>query len=92
MPAYGLYARHVRDLEIADFRVSFEKEDLRPPLAFVDVDGLEIDHLKAQVAKDVPAARFDGVDGLVIRNSPALDSLPVRKRQQSAAPVADGGR
>ena len=92
MPAYGLYARHVRDLEIADFRVSFEKEDLRPPLAFVDVDGLEIDHLKAQVAKDVPAARFDGVDGLVIRNSPALDGLPVRKRAQSVAPVAAGGQ
>ncbi len=91
MPTYGLYARHVRDLEIADFRVSFEKEDLRPPLAFVDVDGLELDHLKAQVAKDVPAARFDGVDGLVIRNSPALDGLPVRKRAQSfASGVADG--
>jgi parallel beta-helix repeat protein len=91
MPAYGLFARHVGDLEIADFRVSFEKEDLRPALAFVDVDGLEIDHCRAQVAKDVPAARFDGVDGLVIRNSPALDGLPVRNRQPSVAPAAGGG-
>ena len=73
MPAYGLYARHVRDLEIANFRTSFETEDLRPPAVFVDVDGLEIDSFKVQTAPNVAPAKFEDVKGLVIRNSPALE-------------------
>ncbi len=89
MPTYGLFARHVRDLEIADFRVSYDKEDLRPPAAFNDVDGLEIDNFKAQMAKGVPAARFDGVDGLVIRNSPILDGLTARRRPRSGTPAPE---
>jgi polygalacturonase len=88
MPSYGLFARHVRDLEIADFRVGFEKEDLRPSAVFNDVDGLEIDNYKAQVVKGVPPARFDGVDGLVIRNSPVLDGLKAHRRQKSVAAAA----
>ena len=83
MPAYGLYARHVRDLEIADFRVGFDKEDLRPSMICTDVTGLEIDNYKAQVGQGVPAARFLGVDGLVIRNSPVLDGLTASRRQHS---------
>jgi polygalacturonase len=84
MPAYGLFARHVRDLEIANFRVGFETEDRRPAVMCVDVDGLEIDNFKAQTAPGVPVARFDGVDGLVIRNAPVLDGVPVRPREPAA--------
>jgi polygalacturonase len=87
MPAYGLFARHVRNLEIADFRVGFEEQDLRPSMVCVDVDGLEIDNYKAQTAKGVPAARFDGVDGLVIRNSPVLDGLTAGRRERSLGAI-----
>ena len=72
MPAYGLFARHVRGLELANFNLSFENEDLRPPLVCSDVDGLEIDNFKAQAGPDVPAAKFEDVKNLVIRNSPVL--------------------
>lgn len=73
MPAYGLFARHVRDLELEHVRVSFEQMDLRPALMCVDVDGLEIDNFKADVAEGVSAARFEEVKRLVVRNSPVLD-------------------
>jgi polygalacturonase len=75
MPAYGVFARHVHDLELANVRLSFEKEDLRPAMAFVDVDGLEIDGFKAQFASGVAPARFEAVKGLVIRDSPVLEAL-----------------
>jgi polygalacturonase len=75
MPSYGLFARHVRDLELANIRFSFEKEELRPALACVDVDGLELDNIKAQVAEGVPIAKYDNVERLVIRNSPALEGM-----------------
>src|SRR5215831_739648 len=73
MPSYGLFARHVRDLELANIRFSFEKEELRPALTCVDVDGLEIDNFKAQVADGVSIAKYDSVERLVIRSSPALE-------------------
>jgi polygalacturonase len=74
LPAYGIFARHVRDLELANITVDFATNDLRPAATFADIDGLEIDNFKPQVAAGVPAAVFaDDVRGLVIRNSPALD-------------------
>lgn len=71
-PSYGVFARHVRNLELADFNLSFEKEDLRPALIAIDVDGLEIDNFKAEVASGVTAARYEDVNGQVVRNSPVL--------------------
>ena len=41
MPAYGVFARHVRGLELANFNLTFENDDLRPAMVCVDVDGLE---------------------------------------------------
>jgi polygalacturonase len=74
LPAYGIYARHVRDLELANIHVNFRTNELRPAAVFADVQGLEIDNFKPQVADGVKAAVFaDTVSGLVIRNSPALE-------------------
>jgi hypothetical protein len=75
MPAYGLFARHVRGLELANINLSFESEDLRPAMVCSDVDGLEVDNFKAQLAPGVPAATFDSVTNVVIRNSPVLDGI-----------------
>jgi polygalacturonase len=78
MPAYGVFARHARDLELANISTSFEKEDLRPAIECVDVDGLEIDNFKAQLASGVPAAKFDSIKNVVIRNSPVLDGITAK--------------
>jgi polygalacturonase len=74
-PAYGFYARHVRDLELANIRLAFASEDLRPAIVCEDVDGLEIDNFKAQVGAGVTPARFEGVKNLAVRNSPVLQGL-----------------
>jgi polygalacturonase len=79
MPAYGLFARHVRDLELANVSVSFAKDDFRPAIECADVDGLEIDNFKAQLAPGVPAAVLtDNVRGITIRNSPVLDGISAK--------------
>ena len=72
MPAYGVFARHVRDLELANIKVSFAANDFRPAMVCSDVNGLEIDNFKAQTAAGVSTARFDRVTGLVFYNSPGL--------------------
>jgi polygalacturonase len=75
LPAYGIFARHVRNLELANIHLNFESMDLRPAAVFADIDGLEIDNLKPQVAEGVRAAIFSADDrGLTIRNSPALEA------------------
>jgi len=73
MPAYGLFARHVKDLELANINFSFLKEDYRPAIECVDVNGLEIDNFKAQLGKGVAASKFENVSDRVIRNSPVLE-------------------
>ncbi len=75
MPAYGLYARHVHNLELANVNMDFEQMDMRPAMACMDVDGLEIDNVKAQLAPGVFAAKFEGVKNLAIRNSPMFEDV-----------------
>lgn len=72
MPSYGIFARHVRDLELDNVHVSFEFGDARPAMVCSDVDGLEIDDFKGQTLPGVKPARFDNVSGLTIRNSPEI--------------------
>jgi polygalacturonase len=75
LPAYGVFARHVRDLELANIHVNFQTNDFRPAAMFMDVVGLEIDNFKPQLADGVKAAVFAGQSGgIVIRNSPALSN------------------
>ena len=74
MPAYGIFARHVKGLELANINLSFKTNDFRPAIICADVNKLEIDNFKAQVADDVlPSVLADNVTGIVIRNSPVLE-------------------
>jgi len=38
LPAYGIYARHVRGLKLRNVRTSLLKEDARPATVFIDVE------------------------------------------------------
>jgi hypothetical protein len=75
MPGYGVFARHVRGLELANITLSTEKADKRPAMVCSDVDGLEIDNFKAQLSEGTAAAKFDDVKNGVIRNSPVLKDM-----------------
>lgn len=73
MPAYGLFARHVRGLELADVTFAYAKEDFRPAIHCTNVEGLELDNLKAMHAEGVSLKRFENVPAPVIRNSPGFE-------------------
>jgi polygalacturonase len=74
LPAYGIFARHVKNLELANITTRFETADQRPAAMFSDIQGLEIDNLKVQIADGVKAAIFNtDVSGVVIRNSPDIE-------------------
>jgi len=72
MPSYGVFARHVKGLEMANITVGFDAQDMRPAVVGSDLDGVEIDNFKAQLAPGVAGARWENVKGLTVRNSPAI--------------------
>jgi hypothetical protein len=72
LPAYGVYARHIQNLELANLTVDFRTNDVRSAIVCSDVSGLEIDNFKAKLAAGVLAKKFENVDAAVIRNSPVL--------------------
>ena len=50
--------------------------DLRPAASFADIDGLEIDNFKPQLAEGLPGAVFaPDVRGVIIRDSPAIEAV-----------------
>jgi len=73
LPAYGIFARHVRNLELSNIHVDFQTTDCRPAAIFEDIKGLEIDNFKAQVAEGMKAAVFSKqIEDITIRNSPDI--------------------
>jgi hypothetical protein len=91
MPAYGLYARHVKGLELSAVRFSFEKDDARPAIVCSDVQGLELNNVKGQVAAGVKVGRFEAVTGATVVNSPGLEGDAIA-RSGNARPGAPATR
>jgi parallel beta-helix repeat protein len=75
-PSYGLYARHVKDLELSHVHFTFERRDVRPAIACFDVNGFQIDDLQAKVSKGVTPGWFYNVKHFVSRNSPMFVKVP----------------
>jgi len=75
MPAYGIFARHVSGLELANIRLGVEKEDLRPAMICEDINGLDIDNFKAEIGNGVKAAIFKNVTELDVRNSHVINKI-----------------
>jgi polygalacturonase len=63
LPAYGLYARHVRGLRLRNVRLETEEPDLRHALVLDDVRGVRIEDLEAppQPKDAAPVVRMTNV-------------------------------
>jgi hypothetical protein len=73
-PVYGVFARHVRGLEMSDVDFSFLEPDFRPVAHFENIDGLILDRVRGQVSEGIPAVRYtDDVRNLTIIHSPAFE-------------------
>ncbi len=73
MPAYGIFARHVKDLHLKKMEVTFQTPDLRPVAKFENIDRLTLDQFNGQTSDSKPVAQFGpDVRGITVRNSPAV--------------------
>jgi len=55
LPAYGIYARHVRNIKLSDIKLKYEVEDKRPAIVLDDAADLRFNNVSAMTAPGVPA-------------------------------------
>jgi hypothetical protein len=71
MPAYGLFLRHAKGVELHDVTLGFEGSEQRPAIIARDVDGLMLEKLSAQKSAGA-VLEADGIKNLTIRGSAPL--------------------
>jgi polygalacturonase len=71
IPAYGVFVRHAKGVELHDVKLTFSAADQRPAVIARDVDGLVLDGLSAQKASG-PSLELDTVKSLTIKGSAPL--------------------
>ena len=74
MQAYAFYLRHIRQVELRDVRVDYEKPDTRPALLAQNVGLLELDRFQAKRESDgAPPLLFENLRSLIVngRTAPA---------------------
>ena len=71
IPAYGLFIRHAKGVELHDVKLGFGAGEQRPAAIVRDVDGLVLDTFGAQKANG-PVLEVDTVKNLTIRSSAPL--------------------
>ena len=81
IPAYGLYARHVRNLSVRDITVGFAAPDERPPVVLDDATDVSVEGLAAQRAPGAPLFVLRGVRDFTARGCAGLPDT----RRESAA-------
>ena len=61
LPATGIFARHVRNLELSNVEIATEREDARPAFHLEDVDGADFFRLKFPHRRQAGQFRLKGV-------------------------------
>jgi hypothetical protein len=81
LPAYGLYVRHVKGLQLRNVQLDFRADDQRPAVIARNVEGLTLEAFGARRAGG-PTLELETVKNLTIqRSAPLPDSMiPVVER------------
>ncbi|HUA65816.1 MAG TPA: glycosyl hydrolase family 28 protein [Alphaproteobacteria bacterium] len=74
-PAAGLYVRHIKNLTLKNFQITFDRPDARPSLVMYDADGVTLDHFDAQKSSGGEIMRNQEVNNLTIEDSAGLSNL-----------------
>jgi len=83
-PAYGLYVRHARNLEVhhADLRTAGQEG--RPPVLLDDVDGASFDHVRFSRGAAASAFVLRSVRDIVIKDAQGVPDLARSNHAQAA--------
>jgi polygalacturonase len=72
IPAWGLWARHVKNFSVSHLEVRAAKDDLRPVAILDDATEIELDHVTLPHAPDAPSVWLKDVTDFSVCNSHGL--------------------
>jgi polygalacturonase len=79
LPSYGFFIRHVKGIEMRDVKVSYMKEDARPPFMLTDVVGADFFNIQGQRGADVPTFVLKKVESFSVQQSAPLSDTRIEK-------------
>jgi polygalacturonase len=79
MPSWGMFARHVKNLDLSHVELRVAKEDLRPVIQLDAVASVSFDAVKFPHAANTPTFVLKNVTGFAVHNSAGL---PETKRDE----------
>jgi polygalacturonase len=82
IPAYGLYIRHAKGIEISNVEVSYLNEDQRPAFMLEDVKGVDFFHVKAQKTEGVPTFSLKNVSNFSVQQSAPVSDTRLERVEQ----------
>jgi polygalacturonase len=71
-PAYGLYVRHARNLEVHHAQLSTAAREGRPPVVLHDVDGARFDHVRLAHDAAAPSFVLQDVRGFAVQDAEGM--------------------
>lgn len=72
LPSYGLFVRHAKNLSISDVEFGFAKDDTRPAIVLMAVDGIKFDNVKTQRTAGAAFFVLRDVTDFSARNCPQI--------------------
>jgi polygalacturonase len=86
LPAYGLFIRHARGVELNNVDVGFMKSDFRPAFVVEDVTDIDFNHVKAMTEKGVPMFFLKSVKEITIHQTPRIPDMQLRDAVRKEIP------
>jgi polygalacturonase len=71
-PAYGLYVRHARNLDVHHADLRSASREGRPPVVLHDVDGATFDHVRFAYDAAAPTFALQDVRGFALQDAPGM--------------------
>jgi polygalacturonase len=84
LPAYGLFLRHVRNLEMTNIEFRLDKADARPAIWAQDVNGLDLFRLRTPAATGAATFALRDVSGFRIFGSASIADKTIDRVDQSS--------
>lgn len=75
LPAWGLWARHARNIDVHHVEFRFANDDFRPAVVLDDVSSASMDHVRIQRITGTPAIHMKNVKGFAIDASPGIANV-----------------
>jgi polygalacturonase len=77
LPSHGFYIRHVKNIEMTNIKIAYEKDDARPAFLLNHVEDADFFRVKAQTAQGVPILSLKNVKQLQVSASRGLKDTRV---------------